>query len=97
MLFAVLTENKPDSIELRSRARARHLARLEGLGETVVLAGPILDGDGQPCAGLMIFDVADQAHAEELVAADPYMAAGLFDSVNVRPFSATFKGGVRNG
>ena len=97
MLFAVLTENKPDSIEMRSRARPQHLAWLEGLGEVVVLAGPILNSDGQPCAGLMIFDVADQAHAEKVVAADPYMAAGLFESVSVRPFSATFKGGVRNG
>ena len=96
MLFAVITENKTDSVDLRSRARPEHLAWLDSLGKTVVLAGPILDASGQPCAGIMIFDVADQKEAEETAAKDPYMAAELFESVSIRPFSATYKDGVRD-
>ena len=88
MIFAVLCKDKPDSLQLRMDTRPEHVAFLNDLnakGE-LAFAGPFLDADGKPNGSLVVVDVADRAAAEALAVADPYAGAGLFASVEVRPW-----------
>ncbi len=86
--FVLTCVDKPDSLEVRLGAREAHLAYLRESG-AVKLAGPFLDEAGGPVGSLLIIEAEDLATAQAFAAADPYALAGLFQSVEVRPFRAT--------
>ena len=93
MLFAITCTDKPDSLPLRMATRPNHLAYLETYISKVVMAGPLLDGDGRPAGSLLIVDVADRPEAEGFAAGDPYAKAGLFESAIIRPFRVVARDG----
>ena len=91
MLYSLYCTDKPGSLEVRLGNRPAHLAYLEGLGDRLITAGPLLADDGQtPCGSLVIIEGADKADAEAVAAGDPYAAAGLFESVVIRPWRRVF-------
>lgn len=97
MLFAISCTDKANSLDLRLATRPTHLAYLEGLIGSLVLVGPVLDGEGKPAGSLLVVEAADQAAAEAIAANDPYAKAGLFETVSVKPFRAVFKDGAKLG
>lgn len=94
MLYAIISEDVNDSLEKRMAARPDHLARLETLRDEgrVVLAGPhpAIDaetpGDAGFSGSLVVaeFDSLDDAQA--WADADPYVIAGVYAQVVVKPF-----------
>ena len=85
MLYAIICIDNPDALEVRKANREAHLAHIEGAVGAIVQAGPFLDADGEMCGSLLIYE-GDLAGAEAWAAADPYAAAGLFRSVEIRPW-----------
>ncbi len=92
MLFALICKDRPGSLQLRLDTRPTHAAYLERLnaGGKLAFAGPFLDADGKPEGSLVVVEAADKAEAEAIAAADPYAAANLFDSVEVRAWNWVF-------
>jgi uncharacterized protein len=92
MLFAVICNDKPGSLQLRMDTRPDHLTFLEKLNAdgTLVLAGPFLDSEGKPNGSLVVIDALDHKAAELVAGQDPYAKAGLFASVEIRPWNWTF-------
>jgi len=94
MLYAVLSEDIADSLELRKQSRAAHLARLQELKQQgrLILAGPHprLDTEDPGEAGfsgsLVVAEFEDLNSAEAWAQADPYMDAGVYARVTVKPF-----------
>lgn len=94
MLYAILSEDVPGSLERRQAARAAHLARLKALQEAgrLVLAGPhpAIDGEDPGPAGfsgsLIVAEFASREAAIAWAAEDPYCAAGVYARVTVKPF-----------
>lgn len=94
MLYAIISEDKPDSLPRRMQARPSHLARLQALQEEgrLILAGPhpAVDSDDPGKAGfsgsLVVAEFADLAAAQAWADADPYMAADVYAKVTVKPF-----------
>jgi hypothetical protein len=86
MLFALICTDRPNSLDLRMRARPEHLAFLEGLGKSMKLAGPFTDETGNPTGSLVVIEAENRAAAEAIAAQDPYARAGLFQSVEIRPW-----------
>ncbi len=86
MLIAIICLDKPGALETRKANRDAHLAHIRGAGGAIVQAGPFLDADGEMCGSLLIYQ-GDLARAEAWAAADPYAAAGLFRSVEIRPWN----------
>ncbi|WP_163577790.1 YciI family protein [Halomonas faecis] len=94
MLYAIISEDVNDSLERRLAARPDHLARLEALRDEgrLVLAGPhpAIDandpGDAGFSGSLVVaeFDSLDTARA--WADADPYVIAGVYAKVTVKPF-----------
>lgn len=95
MLFAIIAEDKPASLDLRLATRPVHLEYLDGMVEMLVQAGPVLDADGKPCGSVLLVEATDLAAAEAFAAADPYAKAGLFASTTIRPFRQVYKDGAR--
>ena len=94
MWYAIVGTDKADSLPARLSARPAHLARLHALRDTgrLLLAGPFraIDADDPGPAGfngsLIVAEFADLAAAQAWADADPYVAAGVYASVSVKPF-----------
>ncbi|KNG93633.1 YciI family protein [Pseudaestuariivita atlantica] len=87
MLIALTARDKVGGLDLRLATRDAHVAYLKGAGDTVAMAGPLLNAEGTMCGSLIILDVPDLAAAEAFAADDPYAKAGLFDSVTLDPWN----------
>jgi uncharacterized protein len=92
MLFALICNDKPGCLQLRMDTRPEHLVFLESLNAkgALALAGPFLDGEGKPNGSLVVVEATDQTAAELIAGQDPYAKAGLFASVEIRPWNWTF-------
>jgi uncharacterized protein YciI len=87
LLFAIMTEDKPGSRDVRLATRPTHLEYLKGFGTSIVAAGPLLGSDGETMTGsLLIVDAEDRAAAERFAANDPYAKAGLFAKTTIAPW-----------
>ena len=85
MLYALICMDKPNSLALRKANRPEHVAYLEGLGETLVFAGPFTEADGETMNGsLVVIEAASLEAARKIAAGDPFARAGLFASVDIR-------------
>ena len=85
MLYALICTDKPNSLALRKANRPEHVAYLEGLGETLVFAGPFTEADGETMNGsLVVIEAASLEAARKIAAGDPFARAGLFASVDIR-------------
>ena len=94
MLYALLGEDAPGSLEKRVAARAAHLERLDKLlaEGRLVLAGPFpaIDSPDPGPAGftgsLIVAEFASLADAEAWFAVDPFVVAGVYARPSVKPF-----------
>lgn len=90
MLFALICTDKPDSTALRMEVRPLHLAYIQSRMGEVKIAGPFVSEDGQTMKGsMLVLDLPDMAAARAFAEADPYAQAGLFSSVDIRPWKWT--------
>ncbi len=94
MLYAIISEDVADSLELRKAARPRHLHRLTALLDAgrLVLAGPhpAIDAVDPGAAGftgsLIVAEFPSLADARAWADTDPYNAAGVYQRFTVKPF-----------
>lgn len=87
MLFAITCLDKPGHLEVRLANRAAHLDYARPNADKMLAGGPLLADDGETMVGsLLIIDLPDRAAAEAMMASDPYVTAGLFQSVDIRPY-----------
>ncbi|MGG5290841.1 YciI family protein [Pseudomonas shirazensis] len=94
MLYAIIASDVANSLDKRLAARPAHIERLQQLqGEgRVVLAGPhpAIDSNDPGAAGftgsLIVAEFDSLAAAQAWADADPYVAAGVYDKVVVKPF-----------
>ncbi|MFN6956366.1 MAG: YciI family protein [Acetobacteraceae bacterium] len=93
MLFVISCTDKPGALALRAATRPAHIAHLSAVAGRILLGGPVLDPEGRPVGSTLVIEAADRADAEAFAAADPYVQAGLFESVVIRPFRAVFQDG----
>jgi uncharacterized protein YciI len=94
MWYAIISEDIEDSLERRAGAREAHLARLKALAEEgrVLIAGPnpAIDSEDPGPAGfsgsVVVLEFDSLEEAEAWAAADPYVEAGVYQKVSVKPF-----------
>lgn len=94
MYYAIISEDSANSLEKRKAARPAHLARLQQLTDEgrLLIAGPhpAIDNDNPGDAGftgsLVVAEFTSLEAAQQWAAADPYMAAGVYAQVTVKPF-----------
>lgn len=94
MLYAIIAQDKPDTLQLRLNSRPAHLARLELLKNQgrLILAGPhpAIDSNDPGSAGftgsLVVAEFESLEAAKEWANADPYCNAGVYANVTIKPF-----------
>ncbi len=94
MLYAIIAEDHPNSLEKRLAARPAHIERLEQLQNEgrLILAGPnpAIDSEDPGPAGfsgsLIIAEFPSQDAAQQWANTDPYVDACVYDRVTVKPF-----------
>lgn len=92
--YAIVATDVPDSLPLRLAARPAHLERLKALQDAgrLLLAGPFpaIDSPDPGPAGfsgsLIVAAFASLEDARAWAEADPFVAAGVYASVEVKPF-----------
>jgi hypothetical protein len=98
MLYAIFAEDVVDSLEKRLAIRPAHLERLQSLQNQgkLVLAGPhpAIDAENPGVAGftgsLIVAEFNSLEEAQTWANADPYLAAGIYARVTVKPFKQVF-------
>ena len=94
MWYAIISEDVDESLPLRAKAREAHLARLKDLVDEgrVLIAGPhpAVDAEDPGPAGfsgsLVVVDFPSIDAAKAWADADPYVSAGVYAKVTVKPF-----------
>ena len=94
MLYVLIGEDAPNALDKRLAARGEHVARLQALQADgrLVLAGPCpaIDANDPGPAGftgsVIIAEFPSLSEAKAWADADPYVAAGVYERVEVRPF-----------
>jgi uncharacterized protein YciI len=87
MLYALICTDKPGSLPLRKANRPEHLAYLKSLGDKLAFAGPFTEADGETMNGsLIVVEAGSLEEARKIGAADPFAKAGIFASVDIRPW-----------
>lgn len=94
MLYAIIAQDKPNTLEQRLKSRPAHLERLEFLKNQgkLVLAGPhpAIDSNDPGSAGftgsLVVAEFDSLEEAQKWAEQDPYCDAGVYANVTVKPF-----------
>jgi len=94
MLYSIYAFDVPNSLPLRAQARPEHIARLKNLSEAgkLILAGPnpAVDSNEPGEAGfsgsLIVAEFDSLESAQAWANADPYLDAGVYEKVIVKPF-----------
>lgn len=90
MLYAVWATDAPGTGEARQQVREAHRARLRDPAPhavQVLQAGVTLDADAQAMNGTLLIVQAENIEAvRAFVDGDPYVAAGVYASVDIRPW-----------
>jgi uncharacterized protein len=94
MWYAVISEDVADSLPMRLKSRDAHIARLKALAADgrVLIAGPhpAIDAEDPGAAGftgsLVVVDFPSLEEATTWANADPYIKAGVYAKVSVKPF-----------
>jgi uncharacterized protein YciI len=90
MLYAMIARDKPGSLDKRTATRPVHLEHLKALGERLIFAGALMGADGNPEGSLCILQADSLEEATAKFNADPFIAAGVFASVEVKPWRIAF-------
>ena len=98
MLYAIIGEDRPDSLAARLAARPAHIERLQALQAEgrLILGGPCpaIDSPDPGPAGftgsLIVAEFPSLESAQSWADADPYIAAGVYAKVTVKPFKKAF-------
>ena len=93
--YMLLATDADDAHEARMGARAGHLQRLEALKaeSRVLTAGPnpLPDNPERFSGSLIIARFASLDDAQSWAEQDPYVDAGVYDEILIKPFIAVFK------
>lgn len=91
-LFAIISDDNPDTTSLRLIHRPAHLARLESLQQEdrLLLAGPFPKDQGDGFLGsLIVAQFSSLEQARQWAEQDPFLLNGIYARSDVRPFRKT--------
>lgn len=95
LFYAIISQDIPNSLPLRKEARPAHVERLVALKEQgrLLIAGPhpAIDsadpGEAGFTGSLVVAEFDSLEDAQSWADADPYIAAGVYEKVTVKPFN----------
>ncbi len=98
MWYAIICEDKPNSLSVRMQARPAHLEKLQQLKDEgrLLTAGPLPAIDNEDpeengfTGSLIVAEFDSLADAQAWADNDPYSQQGVFSNVIVKPYKKVF-------
>ncbi len=98
MWYAIICEDKPDSLSVRMQARPKHLEKLQELRDEgrLLTAGPLpaIDsedpGENGFTGSLIVAEFDSLSDAKSWAENDPYSQQGVFSNVTIKPYKKVF-------
>ena len=90
MLFAMIAKDRADALDKRLAVRPVHLQHLDSLGQQLRLAGALLDAEGKPDGSLMVIEAETIEAARAVFEADPFVAEGIFETIEIKPWRLAY-------
>ena len=84
--FVIYAKDKADSKQARATSMDAHRAYLTGIIDTIRTAGVLLDEAGVSVGSMFVIEAPDKASVEAVVAREPFVTQGVFESVEVHAF-----------
>lgn len=90
MLYVITYTFKEGINEKREAVRDEHIAHVKGAEGKLKAAGPLMQGDNieEAYGSLIIIEAQSQTAASLFSDTDPYVLAGIVDSITIRPWKA---------
>ncbi|MEO1476262.1 MAG: YciI family protein [Pseudomonadota bacterium] len=86
--FIINARDKAGALDLRMANRPAHLDWARASVDHILMAGPVFADDGETFAGsVFVADMENLEAVQNWAKEDPYAQAGLFETVEIRPFS----------
>lgn len=86
MHFVIDCLDKHDHLAVRLANREAHLVYLKDFDAQLIMAGPFLDGENSMIGSMLIMEFPSLSAAQAFCDDDPYVQAGLFERVRIRPW-----------
>jgi uncharacterized protein YciI len=71
--------------ETRERLRSEHIAYRRSLGNALLMAGPLLNDEGDAVGSVIMINASDATQANSVATADPYVKAGVLKLRSITP------------
>ncbi|WP_327753809.1 YciI family protein (plasmid) [Sphingobium sp. SJ10-10] len=89
MYFLVMAQDKPGALERRLEHRQRHIDYWVGQGDTLKVAGAMLDSDSadaKPIGSSFLLEAENESAIRTLIAGDPFSTEGIFsEEIRIQP------------
>lgn len=93
MLYVVALQDIPDNADIRTSLLDAHMAHIGQYLDRIRLGGPLLhDAEDRVAGGILILEAESADEVMEIVRADPYFEAGLWEDVRIHAFKAIING-----
>ena len=86
MAYLIVCRDSDNSLSKRLKNRCNHLEYLKSLGKKLILAGPILDKQGNPCGSVLVLGLTDRKDVDLFIKNDPYSKVNLFSKIEIINF-----------
>ncbi len=95
MQFLVKAYDGPNMLDKRMEVRPRHLEGMKTLGKQIICAGGLLDGEGRMKGSALVMEFPDRAALDSYLANEPYVAAGVWQKVEIETMNVVLVNGEK--
>lgn len=95
MQFLVRAYDGPNMLDKRMAVRPRHLEGMNKLGQRIICAGGLLDGDGKMKGSALVLEFPDRAALDEYLKNEPYVVEGVWQNIEVDAMNVVLVNGEK--
>ena len=97
MRFIITAHDGENMLEKRMAVRPRHLEGMAKLGEHIVLAGGLLDDEGQMKGSVLVLDLEDRVALDDYLKNEPYVVEHVWEKIEVETVNVVIVNGEKVG
>ena len=97
MQFIITAHDGENMLDKRMAVRPRHLEGMAKLGEHIVLAGGLLDGEGKMKGSVLILDVEDRVALDDYLKNEPYVVEHVWEKIEIETVNVVIVNGKKVG
>ena len=97
MQFIITAYDGANMLEKRMAVRPQHLEGMAKLGEHVVCAGGLTDGEGKLKGSVLVVDFDDRAGVDEYLNNETYVVNQVWEKISVEPINVVILNGKKVG